>query len=222
MLDNPHIGYVDDFADYTTDFKAFMEDIVSQKTTQKPNLLCHSMGGAIGALTVLHYPDMFAKVAFSAPMFGLLPALPNWLAKVLLGSHRTISGASAYFFGQKDYESEAFSGNNLTQSKTRYDIFRQEYQALPQVKLGGVSGHWLKAAIQAIDEIELKAPNFPIPALVVQAGADTIVDNKRQRRVAENMANTKLLVVEGSRHELLEEQDKYRVPSLTAILDFFK
>jgi lysophospholipase len=222
ILKNPQIGYVGNFAEYVVDLKKFIDEVVSIKTHQKPNLLCHSMGGAIGALTILRYPELFEKVVFSAPMFGIRPALPNWFATFLLNLHGILNKKNAYFFAQKNYENQPFAFNELTHSEARYQIFRQEYKIAPQVQLGGVSGHWLKMAAQAMDEIEQNVHRFPIPALVIQAGADKIVDNKRQSRVVAKMANAKLKVIEGSKHELLEEQDKFRVPCLTAILDFFK
>ncbi|WP_293752010.1 alpha/beta fold hydrolase [uncultured Paraglaciecola sp.] len=221
MLDNPQIGYVQCFDDYVYDFKQFIDQVVSESSQHKPKLLCHSMGGAIGALTVMRYPELFDRVAFSAPMFGIRPSLPNWFANLLLSLHAVINKKNAYFFGQKNYESKPFKTNELTHSEIRYNIFRQEYQQTPQVKLGGISGHWLKMAAQAMDQIEQNAHCFPIPAFVIQAGADQVVDNKRQSRVVAKMANTKLQVIDGSKHELLEEQDQYRIPCLTTILDFF-
>jgi lysophospholipase len=222
MLDNPQIGYVGCFADYVSDFKQFIDQVVRENGQHKPKLLCHSMGGAIGALTVLRYPELFDKVAFSAPMFGIRPPLPNWFAKLLLALHAVLNQSDAYFFGQEDYDNQLFSANQLTHSEIRYQIFRQEYQAGSQLQLGGVSGHWLKVAAQAMDEIEQNVHRFPIPALVIQAGEDQIVDNKRQSRVGAKMANSELMVIDGSKHELLEEQDKFRVPCLTAIMNFFK
>jgi lysophospholipase len=222
MLTNPQIGYVENFTEYVTDFKKFIDKVVTQKTQHKPKLLCHSMGGAIGFLTVLRYPELFEKVAFSAPMFGIRPALPNWLANLMLRLHDTLNKQTAYFFGQKNYNNQSFATNDLTHSEIRYQIFRQEYQIAPELQLGGVSGHWLKMATHAMDEIEQNVHQFSIPALVIQAGADQIVDNKRQSRVAEKMAHTELRVIQGSKHELLEEQDKFRVPCLDAVLDFFR
>ena len=221
MLTNPQIGYVDDFYDYVTDFKIFVDEVVTKKTLQKPQLLCHSMGGAIGYLTVLRYPDLFEKAAFSAPMFGIRPSLPNWFAQLLLNLHGTLKKPKAYFFGQQDYNAQPFLDNELTHSQSRYQIFLQEYQSSPALQLGGVSGHWLKMAMQAMHEIEQNAYRFPIPALIIQAGADKIVDNKRQDRVVAKMAFTKMIVIEDSKHELLAEQDKFRIPCMNAILDFF-
>ena len=221
MLNDPQIGYVKSFDEYVVDFKRFIDEVVSKKTSCKPKLLCHSMGSTIGALTVLRYPELFEKVAFSAPMFGIRPPLPNWVAKLLLTIHGILNNKNAYFFGQKNYENQPFAVNELTHSEARYQIFCDEYQAAPQVQLGGVSAHWLKVAAQAMDDIERNAHRFPIPALVIQAGADQIIDNKRQSVVVAKMANSKLKVIAGAKHELLAEQDEFRVPCLTAILDFF-
>lgn len=222
MLDNPHIGYVVNFNDYVADFKKFIDEIVMKKSHHKPKLLCHSMGGAIGVLLVLRYPELFEKVVFSAPMFGIRPSLPKWFSKLLLTLHAVVNSKNAYFFWQNNYASQPFSSNELTHSEIRYQIFRQEYQTAPQVQLGGVSGHWLAVAAKAMDEIELNVHRFPVSCLIIQAGADKIVDNKRQSRVVAKMANSKLQVIDGSKHELLEEQDKFRVPCMTSILDFFE
>ena len=222
MLDNSQIGYVGNFSEYVDDFKKFIDEVVTKKTPHKPKLLCHSMGGTIGALTVLRYPELFEKVALCAPMFGIRPPLPDWLANLLLNLHASINKKNTYFFGQKNYDNQPFVSNELTHSEIRYQLFRQEYQAAPQLQLGGVSGHWLKMAAQAMNEVEQYVHRFPIPALVIQAGADQVVDNKRQSRVVAKMANSKLMVIEGAKHELLEEQDKFRIICLTAILNFFR
>ena len=224
MVANPHLGYVDDFNDYVDDFELFMQRVVLPRISHQPVLLGHSMGCAIGALYCLHYPLRFSKAVFSAPMFGIRPALPKWFATLLVKSHfalgRLLSKQYGYFFGQQDYVNHDFVGNNLTHSVIRYDIFRQEYAHNPQVQLGGVSGHWLHAAAQAMDEIEDTAEKFPIPSLVIQAGGDEVVDNRRQRKVVAKMPRSELTIIEHAKHELLMEQDPYRIATMQAALTF--
>ncbi len=226
MCVNPHLGYVVSFDDYVADFKTFMEKVVKANSTHQPKLLCHSMGATIGALYCLTHPQDFQQVVFSAPMFGIRPALPEWLVGVLLGANKLISGLcgnkDGYFFGQADYQNKPFVGNELTHSKLRYTLFRQEYEACPQAKLGGPTGQWLKAAAEAMDKVERSASEFPIPSLVMQAGADEVVDNKRQNRVSARFATGKSMVIAGAKHELLMEQDQYRKVCLQATLNFFK
>ena len=225
LTTNQQMGYVSDFDDYLRDLGTFVELVVKPNSSAQLKMLCHSMGSAIGALYCLAHPDDFEQVVFSAPMFGINPPMPSWLANGLvnlsISISRLLSVDAGYFFGQKDYVNKPFEDNPLTHSKIRYALFRQEYEDNPNVKLGGVSGHWLKAAAQAMNKVEHLAPQFPIPVLVIQAGADKVIDNKRQDRVILRLANCQKLVIEGARHELLMEEDQYRQPCLRAILDFF-
>ncbi|WP_158966825.1 alpha/beta fold hydrolase [Paraglaciecola sp. L3A3] len=224
LTGHPMLGYVDIFDDYVADFKLFIDKVVTPNSSHQASLVCHSMGGAIGALLILAYPSLFKNVVFSAPMFGIRPALPNWLAHLLLDIHflqvKFSSTNSAYFWGQSDYENVPFAENDLTHSQVRYQLFRQEYENQPQVKLGGVSGQWLRAAIAAMERVEKNAEKFPIPALVMQAGADTVVDNVRQTKVAKKMTNAQFLQIDNAKHELLEEKDRYRDICLANILKF--
>jgi lysophospholipase len=226
MTDDAHQGYVEKFDDYVQDFKIFYDKVISPKSVHTPMLLCHSMGGAIGALYVLAHPTDFSKVVFSAPMFGIRPALPNWFAATLLKIHHCINAIFSdkpwYFFGQNDYSDEPFENNRLTRSHARYSIFREAYRNQSEVQLGGVTGVWLKAASHAMNRIESEATAFSIPSLLLQAGNDTVVDNVRQNNVAEKLPDCQKILLLGAKHELLFELDNERDTCLRAILQFFK
>ena len=214
LTDNPQQGYVASFSDYVSDFKTFYHSIIAPNVNTKPALLCHSMGSAIGALYLLTYPDDFVGGIFTAPMFGIRPAMPKWLGNVLVRSHlamaRLISPAPRYFFGQGDYQAVEFADNVLTHSEARYQVFREEYIRYPEVQLGGVTSHWLKAAIIAMDEIELRAPELRLPILHLQAELDLVVENKRQSRVCKQLPSCTSEVIQGGYHELLMETDDIR------------
>lgn len=226
MTDNVHQGYVESFDDYVQDFKIFYDKVILPKSVHTPMLICHSMGGAIGALYVLAHPTDFSRVVFSAPMFGIRPALPIWLAATLIKVHHCINAIFSdkpwYFFGQKNYLDEPFDNNHLTRSRARYEIFREAYRNQSDVQLGGVTGIWLKAASQAMNRIESKADTFSVPSLILQAGSDTVVDNVRQNRVAEKLPDCQEISVKAAKHELLFELDSERDICLRAILQFFK
>ncbi|WP_041713369.1 alpha/beta fold hydrolase [Paraglaciecola sp. T6c] len=226
MTRNPHMGFVDDFTDYVADFKLFYQKIIEPNTQHRPQLLCHSMGCAIGALYVLAHPQDFAQLIVCAPMFGIRPALPNWLASILIGANLLISRGlghdASYFLGQKNYQETEFALNELTHSEIRYRLFRDEYNLQPEVQLGGVTGHWLRAALKAMDAIEAQASQISIPVWAIQAEADTVVDNKRQSRVLAKLPHCEVQQIFGARHEMLLEEDQYRRPCLAAILAFLR
>ncbi|GGD73739.1 alpha/beta fold hydrolase [Lacimicrobium alkaliphilum] len=226
MTLRPHQGYVEDFADYVTDLKTFYDSVVVPNSTHQPMLLGHSMGGAIGTRYLASYPKDFCKAAFTAPMYGIRMPLPTWLVKSLLYMGMTLNqwlGKNPWYFpGQRDYLAIPFAINPLTHSKIRYRIFRQEYEQEPALQLGGITYHWLRAAIAVLDTLEKHASDVQTEILVLQAGGDQIIDNKAQDHLCAMMPRCQLQPVAGAKHELLMEADKYRHPAMQAILAFFE
>ena len=225
MTDNPHQGYVEHFDHYVADMESFIEQKVKPNQPAGPRFLVgHSMGCAIGALTALKHPDYFDKLVFCSPMFGIRPALPRWLANQLLNHFTrrfTKAGlATDYFVGQKDYLPPAFEANHLTHSRVRYRLFRMLYADQPALQLGGVTIHWLRAALEAMDVIERRAGEICQPCLLLSAGSDTVVDNRRQKRVARKLRDVTVKTLPGAYHELLIEKDDIRDETFQAIFNF--
>lgn len=222
---NLHKGYVDSFDDYVSDLYTFVNNVVTPNSITKPLLLCHSMGGAIGAQYLLTHPDDFSRCVFSAPMFGIKPALPIWLAVCLVKIHLFINSIFStepwYFLGQADYTAKTFEQNELTHSRARYAIFRREYDAQKGVKLGGVTNRWLCAALKSIHVILLRAKEIRLPILLLQAEQDEVVDNKSQIRISALLPHCKTVVLPDAKHEILMETDEIRDKCLREILDFF-
>lgn len=226
MMDNPHYGYVADFHDYVADFSYFITYIVKPNEPTGPRfLLAHSMGCAIGALTLLSSPDCFHRAVFCSPMFGIRPALPDWLSQSLLNwsaqRHQRAGAQTGYFIGQKDYHPHEFAHNSLTHSEIRYQLFRELYAQVPEIQLGGVTVSWLQAALTAMNEIHRRANELTVPSLLLSAQKDTVVDNKKQKRIVRLAPNMKLITIPQAYHELLMESDPIRLPVMSHILHFF-
>ncbi|WP_421133403.1 alpha/beta fold hydrolase [Alteromonas sp. A079] len=224
MTHDPQHGYVKHFDDYVDDLITFTETIVKPKQQGELQLVCHSMGGAIGALTLIRRPTLFTKAVLASPMLGIKPSLPNWLANGLirtgLAVNRMKKRESGYFFGQTPYIAFPYALNKLTHSRTRYSLFRELYDEEQDIQLGGVTTEWLKAAHEAMHYIEQSAGAITTNTLVLSADGDTIIDNKRQRRVAEKMPNATLVVIPRAYHELFTEADDIRDSTLQRVLDF--
>jgi lysophospholipase len=216
-------GHVDDFAEYVDDLYIFMQTLVPQDKG-KPCLLCHSMGGAIGLLFALRYPDAIAKMAFTAPMFGLKVPVPMWLAHVLLNvglSWSKLRHRPHYFLGQSDFADVPFAENKLTQSKVRYQRFKHTQSAMPQTQLGGVTVQWVRAANQALEYLAEHAYQCRIPCLCLSSGAEQVVDNAQQRFVVNQLPSGKWQSIADAQHEILFEVDDIRNPAICSIIDFF-
>jgi lysophospholipase len=127
---------------------------------------------------------------------------------------------SGYFFGQTPYIAFPYSLNKLTHSKTRYALFRELYDEEQEIQLGGVTTEWLKAAHEAMHTIESSARAITTPTLLFSADGDSIIDNNRQRRVAQQMPNTTLEIIPRAYHELFTESDDIRERTLKRMFEF--
>ena len=234
LLTDPHKGYVQHFDDYVQDLKRFRDQVVMADQPSRTFLLSHSMGGAISARYLQTYPQDITAAVFSAPMFGIqLGWLPTWLARVvtwLLDSVTQLLGIeSPYAPGQGGYDPVPFADNELTHDATRYAWFRDTYRAYPEVQLGGPTARWVHQALTAAEAAVQSGTAIRTPVLVLQAGDDSVVSNDRQQAFCQLMsqaghpcAGGGVQRIAGARHELFNEADRYRVPALTATLDFFR
>lgn len=225
LVKNRHKGHVQDYQDYVDDLHQFYEEIVRPESDQQPMLLCHSMGCAIGAKYNLRYPDHFSHVVYSSPMFAIKAPIPVWLAntivKVDLSINQIFSDQPWYFLGQGDYQVEAFEGNDVTHSKERFQLTNHDLDSV-SAQLGGITSQWLHASIKVMQEIEDNASQLRQATLILQAGGDTVVDNKKQNKICRHIPNCQLIRIHQAKHELLLESDEYRNQAITHILTFFQ
>ncbi|WP_051275619.1 alpha/beta fold hydrolase [Aestuariibacter salexigens] len=225
MHSDPHRGFVRHFDDYVADLDHFVRHVVKDMSQHPLNLLCHSMGSAIGAMYLTQHPNMFCKAAFCAPMFGIQPVLPPWLSRAmghtLIGINRLLSSTPWYFPGQSGYRALSFEQNVLTRSQVRYQIFRDEYQRSPDIQLGGVTSHWLLAAVNAMQHILTNAQHITLPTMLLQAKADQVVHNISQNAVLAAMPNAHKYIYDDSEHEILMERDEIKNKALGDIMTFF-
>ncbi|MDP2561089.1 alpha/beta fold hydrolase [Psychrobium sp. 1_MG-2023] len=226
MLSNPHKGHVEEFDHYVADLATFIETIVQPNKHLQQILLGHSMGGAICTRYLQTRPHSIDKVILASPMHGICLPAPQWLilcvTQTLEGLSRLFNAESKYVLGGSGYDDAPFAENELTQSQARYSQFRQLYQQQPSIQLGSPTNAWLIQAIKASGQCVRQASMIEIPTLLLQAGAETIVDNQAQDYFAKNMLTKwlKKTVIENARHEVLFEIEEYREQAWQAIREF--
>ena len=70
-ISDTSITHVDAFSDYLRDLEEFMSGVVLPRTEHLPRVLyAHSMGGAIGGMTLMNHPEYFARAVLTAPMIA--------------------------------------------------------------------------------------------------------------------------------------------------------
>ncbi|UCI21155.1 alpha/beta hydrolase [Mesorhizobium sp. B2-1-8] len=213
-------GYVRSFRDYTADLEQFFEEIVLPDCRGPYYILAHSAGAVITLLAAPSMVNRVRRMVLIAP-FLTLPDLPVSIGTVrracsifcALGLGRLYAA-----WGPRPRHTLPFEVNKVTSDPQRYRRNTRIYEEYPQLALGGPTVRWLQAAAKASEAIS--DPDFmariQVPLLIIAAGADQVVSTKAVEKYARNLRLGSLLMIDGAKHEILQEVDLYREQFLAA------
>jgi lysophospholipase len=213
-LSDTRKGYVRDFADFEIDVETFYRQVVLPDCPPPYFALAHSMGGAV-MLRVAHAGRRwFDRIVLSAPMIDLPGRTTSWPLRVLLRAMRFAGMGGNYVPGGNDVlVGEApFADNPLTSDPVRYARNAGILAEDPSVGIASPTVAWADTAFRTMHGF--RATHYPSqirqPILMLAAGADTIVSTPAIEEFAYHLRGSSHLVIPGSRHEILQEQDRYR------------
>lgn len=174
----------------------------------------HSMGGCLILLALAEGERRLAGSILSAPMLKLLTGTrPHGQARAAAWLMARCGRGADYVLGEPNSPFDhTFEANALTTDRARYERWRSQLLACPDLGLGGATWAWLDFAFRATNRL-LNGPGLDkvdIPVTVVGAGADKVVDSAGARAVTARLPNGRYVEVEGSLHEILIETDDKR------------
>jgi len=213
-LRDPRKGYVRDFADYEIDVDAFVQQVVLPDCPPPYFALAHSMGGAV-MLRVAHAGKRwFDRMVLSAPMIDLPGHRTAFVARALLRLLRLTGQGGRYVPGGSDAltGSESFINNPFTSDPVRFARNAAILEEDPTLGIGSPTVAWADTAFRAMHTF--RGANYPSqirqPILMLAASSDTVVSTAAIEEFAYHLRAGSHLVIAGSRHEILQEQDRYR------------
>ena len=223
VKDNTQVN-VENFNYYIEDLKKFIDKIVI-KNNKSLYLFSHSMGGAIGAMFIEKYPDYFNKAILSCPMLEIaIGKVPCFLARSIAKISILFGKGDEFIFGNIPYESTYDFMLASTSNESRYRAYYKEIVCNEKIQRGGGSFRWLYESLKAIKYIFKKKniEKIKIPVLIFQAGNDTLVGEKGEKRFSKKCDKCELVRFENAKHELYLENDDVLVPYLEKIFIFLE
>lgn len=221
--DHPTRPIARDFVTDADDLAAFAETMVPSPRF----LIAHSMGGAIGLLTVARHPRLLHAAALSAPMLGIDTAsIPLPIARIMAAAMTWLGLASVYAPGRGPWmQDPQIAANSLTShDPVRAGIEQAWFLGNPRLRLDGPTFGWVYAALKLCrtlaDPALLRRINIPV--LIGCASEDVFVDNAAIRHAGRLMPLCRTQILEGARHELFMEVDAIRSPWLAEVLGFLR
>jgi lysophospholipase len=219
-LHNPRKGHVGDFSRYDVDLDTFIREVVLPDCPPPHFALAHSMGASILLRAAHQGHRWFDRSVLLAPMISLPGMRHSSWARAGVKTLRLLGLGGAYVpgGGASMMMQRPFIGNLLTSDPVRYARNMAIVESEPALAVGWPTVGWTDAALKAMRQ--LSDPGFPTkirqPILVIAAGHDQIVSTPAIDEFAIRLRAGSHLIVPGSRHELLMEQDRFRMQALAA------
>jgi len=209
---DPRAGHVAQFADYQRDVDAYLAHVRALGLPEPYYVLGHSMGGCI-ALGALYRDLDISRVAFSAPMWGIMlsPLLRPTAWAVGWASEKVgLSNLYAPSQGAESYvATTAFDDNTLTTDRAGFAFMQGQVRAQTELQLGGPTIRWLREALLECRRLaSLPAPDVPCVAFL--GARERIVDPIRIHDRMKSWPGGELLLLQGAEHEVLMERPEVR------------
>ncbi len=220
LYEDQRVG-VRSFSDYTNDLNAAVQ-YVKEQTDEDLYLFAHSMGGLVSALYLEENPKVFRCAVLSSPMLKMnYGPIPNGVVGLMKAYSDVVGNDDDYAPGQAPFDGVWNLEGSSAMDQDRYNhqfsmrLENERYQTY-----GGTWG-WVKASRVASSHALEHAADIRIPVLVLQAGADTMVDNEGQNRFVKDVSFASIIKYPGSKHELFNATDEIREKWYRDVLSYF-
>lgn len=226
VVQDPSITHVDRFEEYLCDLQAVMDTLVLPETVGRPlGLYAHSMGGAVGALSLMEHPEWFTRAVLTAPMIAASTApFPRAVGRAIATFMCSLGkGRSRAFVGKPfDAASETFE-NGFATARERFDYYEQKRVANALLQNCSPSYSWVRESL-AVTRRLLRADNcakIKTPLLLCQASRDTVVRLPEQARFVKQVAGAKLCAFD-AKHEIYASEDAVMREYVPTVLRFLE
>ncbi len=213
-LRDPRKGYVLRFSDYEIDVETFVQQVVLPDCPPPFFALAHSMGGAVMLRIAYAGKRWFDRMVLSAPMIDLPGRRTSFLPTALLRLLRLTGQGGRYIPGGNGQlvGLSSFVNNPVTSDPVRYARNAAILAEDPTLGIAAPTIAWADAAFSAMHTF--RATHYPSlirqPILMLAASNDSVVSTPAIEEFAYHLRAGSHLVIAGSKHEILQEQDRYR------------
>jgi len=191
-------GYVNEWAEFREDVKAFLTFVREQEPDRPLFLLGHSMGGLIVLEYALHHPEGLTGVIASGPLLAQASISP-----ALITISKLLSSIAPRFTLDTKLDAATVS---------RDPAVIEAYVNDPLVHSLGTPRLSTELA-QAIEWTQARAAEMRVPCLIVHGSDDQLVPPEGSRIFYENVAldDKERQVYEGYYHEVFNDLGKEQV-----------
>jgi lysophospholipase len=194
-------GHIESFDDYLRTVAEWVRAARQELSADQPLfLLGHSMGGLVAVRFVqFSGGEGLNGLILSSPCLQLKMPVPKWQANLANALDRI-------------WPTLRFPNGITSEMVTRDAVIREQYRTDPR-NYSKVSVRWYNELMKAMKQAWEERGSIRIPLLVLQAGADCIIDPVGVARFVEGVPSTEKHYIEypGLYHEIMNEPEREQV-----------
>ncbi len=223
-IPSPSVTHVDHFSEYVSDMKIIC-DTCAPGSSKPFFVFAHSMGGAVTALFLEQYRNIFSAAVLSSPMIApYIGGLPVPIASAVGNVAELLGQRKNNPFFMKRYSGPEDFATSCASDPERFSWYDEIKAARTEFQNSVPSWQWTTEALHVTKKI--LAPGEPekisCPVLLFSAETDFSVLPEPQERFIQRVSDGKRIMVKGARHEIFRSPDSVLVPWWHSVISFYR
>ncbi|MCT7667067.1 alpha/beta fold hydrolase [Shinella kummerowiae] len=221
LITGSRAGHVARFADYEADLSLFLERIVLPDARLPFFIVAHSTGALVALSQAPLLENRIERMVLAAPFVALAGQSMSQRKIAIIARLASLTGLGNRTFRKGD-PSFDFANNVVTSDARRFARNAAIYAEHPELSISWPSARWLNETIATMARVTHQdhLTRIRIPTLLLCPTADILVPRKAIGDLARIFRAARLIEIDGARHELFQEADRFRAQALAAINAF--
>ena len=221
LIAGSRTGHMTRFAEYEADLSLFLEKIVLPDARLPFFIVAHSTGALVALSQAPLLENRIERMVLAAPFIALAGQSMSQRKITLIARLATLFGLGRRTFRKGDPPLD-FAHNIVTSDQRRFARNAAIFAEHPELSISWPSARWLNETLRTMARVTHQdhLTRIRIPTLLLCPTRDALVPRKAIGDLARIFRAARLIEIDGARHELFQEADRFRAQALAAIEAF--
>nr|WP_298101599.1 alpha/beta hydrolase [uncultured Shinella sp.] len=218
LISPSRAGHVARFSDYEADLTLFLEKIVLPDARLPFYIVAHSTGALVALSQAPELENRIERMVLAAPFIALGGQSMSQRKITIIARLASLFGLGRRTF-RKGNPSLDFAKNVVTSDARRFARNTAIFTEHPELSISWPSARWLNETLKAMARVTHQdhLTRIRIPTLILCPTADKLVPRATIGNLARIFRAARLIEIDGAKHELFQESDRFRAQALAAI-----
>ncbi|GLR51401.1 alpha/beta hydrolase [Shinella yambaruensis] len=218
LIPGSRTGHILRFSDYEADLSLFLEKIVLPDARLPFFIVAHSTGALVALSQAPLLENRIERMVLAAPFIALAGQSMSQRKITVIARMASLLGLGKHTFRKGDPPLD-FAHNIVTSDPRRFARNAAIFAEHPELSISWPSARWLNETLKTMARVTHQdhLTRIRIPTLLLCPTRDALVPRKAIGDLARIFRAARLIEIDGARHELFQEADRYRMQALAAI-----